>query len=87
MFTQLNMDRPLIDWKKYLHYMQEGQETNLDCLFLALRPDVTLSVAGNTRHITYDYGSLTDDPVDGNPDILDVMEFPENNFVVVAIDY
>lgn len=88
MYGNLNIERaPLVDWKKYLRYMQEGQETTLDCLFLAMRPDAVLSVAGKTRHITYDYGSLADDPVEGNPDILDIMEFDEDDFVVVVIDF
>lgn len=87
MFENLNMERaPLVDWKKYLKLMQEGQETILDCLFLAMRPDAVLAVAGKTRLITYDYGTLTDDPFDGNPEILDIMEFDGLNFVAVVLD-
>lgn len=87
MFENLNMERaPLVDWKKYLHLMQEGQETTLDCLFLAMRPDAVLSVAGKERLITYDYGSLTDDPFEGNPEILDIMECDGLNFVTVVLD-
>lgn len=87
MFENLNMERaPLVNWEKYLKLMQEGQETILDCLFLAMRPDAVLSVAGKTSHITYDYGSLTDDPFEGNPEILDIMEFDKDDFVVVVLD-
>lgn len=87
MHENMNIERaPLVNWKKYLKLMQEGQETILDCLFLAMRPDAALSVAGKTRLITYDYGALTDDPVEGNYEILDIMECDKGNFVAVVLD-
>jgi hypothetical protein len=78
---------PMLDGKKFLRYMQGGQESILDCFFLALDYDVTMKVCDREgNYETQDYGSLYDDLSDENPEIIDVFFSEKERTVTVIAD-